>query len=230
MNQNVENTLQKGIIAKESKQFSEASSLFTQAIIESIENEYPHGALHGLLNIGTIWKLKAREGKTQEFGKLAYDSFLAAREYALENNLGTEEVIHATFLIGQAAFEIGNYDEAEKLYQESYDFYSKNVRSIAHLGDIKRHLGSAKIKLGKRDGVLLLQEALNNIREFDEKDSYDKKNYVWETGALLSLADAVRDEDKLKAVKYAQEALTIATDKELVIRKEEAERMLHTLE
>ncbi|MDQ5900432.1 MAG: hypothetical protein QG600_10, partial [Patescibacteria group bacterium] len=30
--------------------------------------------------------------------------------------------------------------------------------------------------------------------------------------------------------KYAQEALTIATDKELVIRKEEAERMLHTLE
>lgn len=226
----VEGMLRNGILAKERKDYGQASALFTNAIIHSEEIGYPHGVLHGLLNIGAIWKLQARDTGKRSFARLARLSFLEARDYARDEHMDREEVIHATFLLGQAEFELGNFAEARSLYKESYDFYREHSRSNAHLGDVQRHLGTAMVKEGQVDeGIATIQQGLAAIRTFDERDAFDKRNYVWETGALLALSDACFETDRARSQELAEEALAIAEREELVIRKQEATKLLSKL-
>ncbi len=226
----VEENLKNGILAKERKDFGRAAEFFTNAIIHSEEIGYPHGVLHGLLNIGTIWKLKARETGKRSFARLGRLSFLEARDYARDEHMDPEEIIHATFLLGQAEFELGNFSEAISLYKEAHDFYQEHPRSIAHTGDVQRHLGTAMVKAGQvDDGITTIQEGLAAIRTFDEVDAFDKRNYVWETGALLALAEVYLETDLAKSQELAQEALAIAKREELVIRKQEATKLLGKL-
>ena len=226
----VEELLRDGILLKEKKDFGQAAALFTTAIIRSEEIGYPHGILHGLFNIGEIWKLKAREKGSRTFARLSHLNALEALDYAKEKSMPSEEITHAKFLLGQAEFELGNFSEAVALYQEAYDFYQEHPRSTAHTGDIQRHLGTAMIRAGKVDnGIAIIQSGLAAIRTFDERDAFDKRNYVWETGALLALADAYSQTDTQKAQQFAQEALNIAQEKDLIIRKEEATRKLSNL-
>ncbi|HSX09398.1 MAG TPA: hypothetical protein VLF93_04540 [Candidatus Saccharimonadales bacterium] len=225
-----ETLLRDGITAKERKDFRTAAGLFTDAIIKSQELNYPHGVLHGLINIGTIWKLKAREKGSDDFARMARLSFAEAVDYARTRQMPKEEVIHATFLLGQAEVEVGNVSEAISLYQETYDYYREHPRSHAHTGDVQRHLGTALVKAGDvEEGIAMIEEGLSAIRTFDEIEAFDKRNYVWETGALLALSDAYSENDQEKARQLAQEALTIATERELVIRKEEAQKMINKL-
>lgn len=154
-------------------------------------------------------------------------SFLEAREYAREQHMPLEEITHATFLLGQAEFELGNFSEAVSLFQEAYDFYREHSRSTAHTGDIQRHLGIAMVKAGNvEEGISTINDGLSAIRTFDEKDTFDKRNYVWEAGALLALSEAYALIEREKARQCAEEALAIAEREDLVIRKEEALKML----
>jgi len=228
--QSTEALLRDGILAKERKDFGTAAGFFTDTIIKSQEINYPHGVLHGLMNIGTIWKLKARETGSGDFARLARLSFLEAVDYAKTRNMPIEEVIHATFLLGQAEGEVGNFPDAISLYQESYDYYKEHPRSSAHTGDVQRHLGTALVRAGNVDeGISMMEKALSSIRTFDEANAFDKRNYVWETGALLALSDAYGETDQERATRLVQEALTIATERDLTIRKEEAEKMMRKL-
>jgi tetratricopeptide (TPR) repeat protein len=226
----VEGLLKEGIIQKESKHFPEAAAIFTDAIIRSIDNGYDHGVVHGLMNMGTIWKLKARESENKSYSELAQLAFRQAQTYATEHSMDPEEVIHTSYLLGQAELELGNYDVAVKLYKECFDFYTQHPRNQAHLGDVQRHLGTAMVMAGGReDGIKIMEEGLQKIRSFDEPEDFDKRNFVWETGALLGLAYAYKDLDQDKARQYANEALEIATREALVIRKEEALKLLEKI-
>lgn len=224
----IEQTLIKGVELKESAKFAESDAEFTTAIIKSEKIGYHHGFLHGLFNKGTIWKILSRQEQSRNFAQLARWCFLQAVEYAQNNNLAEEEKIHAKFLLGQAEVELGHYQKAVDLYQESFDFYSQHPRSQAHTGDVQRHLGTALAKSGKiKEGVENISQALEKIRQLDDKDEF--ANRVWETGALLSLAEIYQDTDKEKAKSLTKEAWEIAKKHNLTIRKQEAERLLNSL-
>lgn len=226
----IENLLQEGVIAKENQDFRTAAGIFTDVIIYSHDLNYPHGVLHGLLNMGSIWKLKTRDVSSPDFARFARLNFLEAAEYAKTHDLPEEEVIHAKFLLGQAEIELGNFAEATSLYQEAYDYYTRHPRSKAHTGDIRRHLGTALTKTGKlEEGITMIEKGLEAIRTYDEADTYDKRNYVWETGALLALSEAYITTDIKKARKFAEEALQIATEKDLTIRKEQSRKAVEML-
>lgn len=227
----IEELLRDGIIAKEGKNFPTAAALFTKAIIDSEAISYQHGVLHGLMNLGEIWRLKTRETGKSSFARLARLSSLEALDYAREEQMDREEVIHATFLLGQAEFELGNIMEATSLYKEAYDYYREHPRSTAHLGNVQRHLGTALVKVGNREeGIAMMEEGLEDIRTFDETEAFDKRNYVWEAGALLALSDAYAVSNPKKARQFAEEALEIAKGKDLTIRKDEARKMLSKLQ
>jgi tetratricopeptide (TPR) repeat protein len=219
----VEQLLKEGILAKEKRDFQEATLLFTKATTQAEAIGYDHGVLHGLLNLGTIWKLKARETGSKSFATLAQVSFQEAVTYAQEKKMPEEEIMQATFLLGQAAFALDDYSTAYSLYETVFQYYYAKPKSTAHLGDIERHLGESLVKLGKaKEGIDAMQRGLTNIRSFDENDAFDKRNYVWETGALLALANTYAPTDKEKARQLAQEALQIAEREQLTIRIEEA--------
>lgn len=227
----IEHTLQNGILSKERKNFPHAAGLFTDAIIQSQEANYSHGMLHGLFNIGTIWRLKARETGSADFSRLARLSFLEAVDFAKAHDMPRDEVVQAKFLLGQSELDVRNFPDAIALLQETYEYYREHPRSKAHTGDVERHLGTAYVQSGHTEkGIALLKEGLTAIRIYDEKDAFDKRNYVWETGALLALSDAYAASNKTKAKQFAQDALTIATNNDLVIRKEEAEKTLKNLQ
>jgi tetratricopeptide (TPR) repeat protein len=223
----IEGLLKEGIIQKESKHFPEAAAIFTDVIIRSIDNGYDHGVVHGLMNMGTIWKLKARQTDNKSYAELARLAFLQAQSYATQHSMDPEEVIHTSYLLGQAELELDHFDEAINLYHQCFEFYSEHPRNQAHLGDVQRHLGTAKVMSGQRDeGIQLMEEGLQKIRSFDELEDFDKRIYVWETGALLGLAYAYQDMAEDKVRQYANEALEISTREELVIRKEEILKFL----
>src|SRR5579872_2269600 len=222
-----EGLLQEGILAKEKKNFGSAASYFTEAIIFSQENGYPHGVLHGLLNMGTIWSLKAQATGMKAFTRLAKITFLQAQDYAREEHMQEEEVMHTTYLLAQAEYDLGDFSKAVDLYRQVYGFHATHPFSKARTGDVQRHLGIALIKAGSRqEGIAALDASLAAIRTYDEKDAFDKRNYVWEAGALLALSVAYSATDPGKAQEYAKEALTVAMTHDLTIRKEEAEKQL----
>ena len=219
--------LDKGIVAKEAKQFGEAAKYFTEAIILAESEEYFHGVLHGLLNLGTIWKLTAREMQSVDLAKLARSSFLQAVSYAQDHNLPEEELVQAHFLLGQAEMGCKNYQAAVPLYAGVTEFYRQHPRSTAHLGDVERHWGTALYKTGQQtEGIRKMEEGLRKIRTFDEGETGDKRNFVWETGALLALAEAYVESDPIKAKQAATEARQIAERENVTIRAEEAIKML----
>lgn len=227
----VEALLRNGILAKGKKEFGQAAALFTEAIIQSHLIEYHHGVLHGMMNLGTIWKLSARETGSKDFARFARSSFLDAVEYAKAHTMPDEEVIHAKFLLGQAEVELGNFSEAVSLQQEAYTFYKEHPRSRAHTGDVQRHLGTALVKAGNvEEGIKMMEEGLSSIRIFDERDAFDKRNYVWETGALVGLGYAYASTNHEKAIQFAQEALEIAQTNHLTIRRDEANILLKKLQ
>lgn len=228
--QTIEELLRDGILHKEDLQFAQATADFTQAMLDAQKIGYHHGALHALLNLGSIWKLQFRQTQATAFARMAQSFFAGARAYAQEHKMPQEELVHATFLLGQAEFELKNYTQAVVYYQEAADFYTQNPRSQAHLGDVKRHLGLALVFSGKREeGIFEINAGLLKIRTFDEKDAFDKRNFVWETGALLALAFVYKDDDKKQARTFAQEALEIAQRENLIIRVQEAQQVLSLL-
>jgi tetratricopeptide (TPR) repeat protein len=198
-------------------------------VIEAEKIGNSHGVLHGLLNTGTIWKLKARERSVRVFGRLSRLHFLEAVAYAREAGLAEEEVMHSKFLLGQAELALGNSQEAVEVFKEVYAFYQKQPRGKARTGDMERHLGTALVYAGhRREGLSAMERGLAAIRTFDEADSFDKRNYVWEVGALLALSEAYGTEDREKALLFAKEALMIAEKRSLSIRREEAKRLLES--
>lgn len=221
--------LEKGIVLKENKDFLSALQLF-QDIYGKSKKTLPLVAFHALLNIGTVYKLKDRFADNKEDKKQAEKYFLIALTYGEKQKLPQDELHHALFLLAQAKDAFGKFSESEKIYKTVYDYFAAHSRGEAFLGDIQRHWGMAIVRSGQvEEGTIHILEGLKKIRSYDEKQSFDKRNFVWETGALLSLAYVYRQSDKKLAEKYAKEALGIAEKCALSIRREESIRMLRTL-
>lgn len=226
----IEALLTEGIRLKEAQQFDSALKTFA-GVIEESEGMYPHGVLHGLVNISSLYKLKARLGDVEASGTQCVSYARQAVRYAEEHGIARKDVYLTYFALGQAQELTGDISGATESYEKTFDFFLRHAKHQALVGDIERHLGSALVLLGRRDeGIAHLHAALAKIRMYDEGETPDKRNSVWETGALLALGRAYMKSDPALALEYGKQALALATAQQLSIRKQEAEALLALFE
>jgi hypothetical protein len=142
--------------------------------------------------------------------------------------MAQEEVYLTYFILGQAQELTGDISGAIESYVKTFDYFLRHSKRQAFVRDIERHLGGALVLHGRRkEGLAHLHAALTKIRTHDEEKTPDKRNSVWETGALLAIGKAYIGFDQAQAMQYGEEALALAMMHGLAIRTEEAREFLY---
>lgn len=222
-------TVKQIVQLKETEKFTEAVALSTDLYRQAIEAKDYYFAVQALHHQGTTWKILARQTKEPSYARLSWLFFKEAEKLADEGDLPAEEKAVAKFLLGQSEILLENYQEAVGIFEGALATIQQSDRSQSQKGDFKKHLGEALCLAGNTQrGLILIKEALDEIRTFDGPDNFT--NHVWETGALLALAKFTKGSDLPQAQAYTQEALEISSKENLPIRQKEAQSMLSELD
>lgn len=129
-------------------------------------------------------------------------------------------------LVGKTEIDAGQYQQAIPRL-ESY--LQSAELTPEQRADVNCHLGFAKAKLGQEEGVGQIRANLELLNKPTQEMVYQEKDLVviWRTGALLRLAQVVKDQNEAKSL--AQQALEEAQKLGLGTRVKEAERVLANL-
>jgi tetratricopeptide (TPR) repeat protein len=146
--------------------------------------------------------------------------------------LDEEQIAILVFKEADAAFEQGEYKEAVAIFQRTVDL--AKVREGASYGNRVYHLGCAKFMAGeKAEGLKMLDEGFAMIN--DELDAGKGPNdrhqlLIWLTGAMKAKAQCLKiNGENDVARKLLQEALSLAEENNLTVRKDQISQALQQL-
>lgn len=223
MNDKLEEKLVEANRLREAEQYGESVKLYTECLIEQIDQKDYRGQVHTLCGQSLIYKILARKTSDAIYKRL---TVALTKEAIGVLDLHIDMVDQHTQSIAYSSFADGLLMDNQ--IKESLPYFEKSLAispaEIPEKGRLKAHIGDVKYLLGEKQiGKDLINEALTDIRSGD-MNSYPIR--VWETGALNALAKiyAIEGETQ-KAKDTIMESLKIATDHALTIRKKEAEEI-----
>lgn len=125
---------------------------------------------------------------------------------------------------------LGNYQQAVTTYKEAISNMGNNPPAShnrpAVLSDMKIHLNYAEYKSGDKSA---LERMLENTKELENSNEAEvsKYNYdVWISGAHMSMAEMLREDDPEKAKEHLQKAQEIIdANPDLGLRKKQLEKL-----
>lgn len=199
----------------------------------AVDSELSYDESGDLIGFSEVQATKAltyrqlfKVSKAGHFLVLAKHSALAAVEIA--QNSGIKEALAVpVFNLAKIYEEIGQLDQAIKLYEEALSYIENNPpvhqdRSAVKL-DFKLHLLIAKLRNGDKSVEDEIVEVLHKIENDESESDYNKK--VWVSGGFLKLADILRE------FKYLDEARKIIeSDERLELRNIEWQELANELE
>lgn len=174
-----------------------------------------------------------------------YD-FTAFKPYltmAMHLSLASVEIVEelgdlsATILplydLGKIYEDAGNLPDAAATYQKAVERMQSNPPANHNrksvLANMKVHLHTTEYKNGDKSALERAEAALKNLESSNDASDYEK--HVWVSGAQMRIADMLREDDVEKAREYLVAAEEIINaDPELVIRKEQLEKLRKTFE
>ena len=127
------------------------------------------------------------------------------------------------YYMGGIQLALENYGESIKNYENFLNTAKPRPEIVA---DVSAHIGYTKSKLGSsEEGVKLLRASIEVLKKSVTPNIHQEKdvNAIWLTGALLYLAEIIRDKS------IAQEALGLASEKGLGARATQAKNLLKNL-
>jgi tetratricopeptide (TPR) repeat protein len=215
--------------AEEAREYQD----YQVALELAVDSELSYDEAGDLIGFSEVQSSKAltyrqlfKVSKSGHFLILAKHLALAAVEVARASGI-KEALAIPVFNLAKVYEEVGELDQAIKLYEESLLHITKNPpihhdRDAVKL-DFKLHLLIARMRNGESDLEEKIVELIHNL-EADEKESdYNKK--VWTSGAYLKLAEILRD------FKYLDEARKIIdSDERLELRNIEWQDLSNELE
>lgn len=139
--------------------------------------------------------------------------------------------------LAMAYFNAAKFAELEGDFLKAHEFFSEAVEYIqtfppqehnrpAVYWDFKLKLALNELQLGNKSAINTVLTAIDKLENDNGVDAaYNVK--VWVSGAYLRLARHFKDSDETKAIEYLKMAEEIIlNDKNLVVRKEEYEKLM----
>lgn len=125
---------------------------------------------------------------------------------------------------------LGDYHKAVDVYKEAISNMENNPPAShdrpAVLADMKIHLNYSEYKSGEKSALDRMIENIKMLEESDERQISQYNYDVWLSGAHMSAAEMLREDDPEKARKHLQKAReVIDSNPELTIRKEQWEKL-----
>ncbi len=141
-----------------------------------------------------------------------------AEKLEAQDNLATGYHLKAEMLLEQ-----GKTEQAIDFFSKTLEFYSEKD---ALRGRYLYHLGEAQYQAGqKKEGKSNLSNGLEMIQKNQEKFNQYTLD-VWETGALMSLAECLQEDEPAEAEEYLNQAgEIIEKNPDLQIRKREYQKL-----
>lgn len=135
----------------------------------------------------------------------------------------TEMRAPSFFRLGEVEDMTHNYQEAAQHYQKALETHIQNTsldQPDAITGYYRYHLGKVLYPGGKKkEGEEAMKKGLEEIHAAKNSIESDYVAHVWESGALISLAEALMTDKPDEARAYLDQAQTIIhADNRLVIR------------
>lgn len=207
---------------REQEKFFAALETYQQAINEYLQMENFQQVSSALFGMGLTYKhLYLKEDQTLylvlAMGVINTGLSLA-KELEAESSLTTGYHLKAEILQEQS-----NTEEAIKFFSKTLELYTQED---ALKGRYLYHLGEAQYQAGlKEEGKQNLVKGLKMIQNHQEKFNQYTLD-VWETGALLSLAEQLWENKPAEAEDYLEQAgKIIDKNPNLVIRKREYQKL-----
>lgn len=199
----------------------------------AVDSELSYDAIGDIIGFSEVQATKAltyrqlfRSSKTGYFLVLAKHSALSAVEIA--RNSGIKEALAIpVFNLAKVYEEIGELDQAIKLYKEALGYITDNPpvhqdREAVKL-DFKLHLLIARLSNGEKNLEKEIVEVLNKIEADEDEASYNKN--VWVSGGYLKLAEILRE---FKYLDIARKIIEL--DDRLELRNIEWQELVNELE
>lgn len=135
------------------------------------------------------------------------------------------------FNLGEVCADAGDLLSAVETYKKAVEGLEKNPperhnrKSV--LANFKIHLTTTEYANGDKSALERAEKALKDLQKSDDANPYEKD--VWESGAHMRIATMLREDDPEKAKEHLTKAKEIIdSDPELVIRKEQWEKLAKT--
>lgn len=224
---------------REQGEYKLASSLLIQAFFLFQELDDWWMMAECLNHMGIGFKNLYRQSENKSWAILAEHNFTAAYEIMLHHGIDDNQTAFQASKLGEAALVNQNFHKAVDFFQIAVD--KAKDSSGASLGNRKYHLGLAQFLLGyqqkdqtlQQDGHKLVEEGIQMIKEeLDKNKDQNQKQQlqIWYTGGLLALARILYQSDPEKAHEIAENALSIATRKNLAIRIQQAKFLIKAIQ
>lgn len=130
--------------------------------------------------------------------------------------------------LGKCQESLGEIEQAVSLYKEALENFSANPGQPqdrpAVVAEMKTRLAVAEFKLGVQDAREQFNSALEELKNAEEPNDYNKK--VWVSGAYMHMAEALVGKDNEKAKALIEKAREIiGSDEHMKLRKGQIEKL-----
>lgn len=213
----------KAIHAREQEQdFLKSLKLLDEALVEYTKQKDVLGIASVQGSRFNAYKHLYQQTENKNYLVLAKHAALAAVDLADTNNIKERALIYRD--LGKAYKELGDFKMATKYFKKALaSKFPKDNDSVGVKAEVKAHLAYAMYKSGDKEGLELINEAINDLEKFNGQ-KFEKD--VWLSGAHMRAADMLKDDNRELAKKHFLKAQEIINaNKELVLRKKQWEKL-----
>lgn len=135
------------------------------------------------------------------------------------------------FNLAKAHMSLEQYDQAVTAFKKAIDNLTSNPPESHNragvMADFKIHLAEAMYLAGDKEAINLLIKGIDELDASDEKKVSAYNYLVWKSGAYMSAAKLLREDDPESAKEYLQLAKDIIdADPALKVRKTQWEKLV----
>ncbi|MCL5784164.1 MAG: hypothetical protein M1142_02315 [Patescibacteria group bacterium] len=177
--------------------------------------------MNTLIDISIALKIVGKQTQNSSY----FDSALSTLEHI--KHIAT---YHNIPLRKDFNYHLGEILVAAGRYQEAIDILKKYLKtaglSLEQKANIQSHIGFAKARLGQKDGIKILEQAIKVLEHPTTGFVHQEVDVIaiWRTGARLKLAQVL--EDRQKAIELVNKTLKEAQKNGLGARIKEAKLLL----
>lgn len=163
-------------------------------------------------------------------------------ELAVEmaRGVGEQAVRIPLYTLGKVYEDTGDLEKAGKAYAEAIDIFERyteptgNIPVELELADMQAHLAVVEYKLGKRQTLEDVDEAIETMTSFPPNQTYDYERYVWLSGAHMGYAQTVASTNPEEARTHLDDAQAVIQANtqsypNLALRQQQLERLRNAL-
>lgn len=137
------------------------------------------------------------------------------------------------FNLAKSYMSLEQYSQAVSAFEKALDNLTNNPpESHNRAGvkaDFKIHLAEAQYLAGDKEAINMLVKGVEELDASDEKEVSAYNYHVWKSGAYMSAAKLLKEDNPELAKEYLQKAKEIIdSDPELIVRKTQWEKLAET--